>query len=280
MKQFKVFRWVALSALLVSCSPVNYFQMFKTAPDSQVAKTGNNLVYEDDQCKVSYNLWSNGGDAGFVFQNKTNQNIYVDLGESFFILNGMAHNYFRNRVYTTSSSSSVGNSAGFLYSGAVSAQSGDVAAAAGKATSRNAAVTASRGFSVSHAEDRIVCIPPHAAKRIAEYSINNQLIRNCDLFRYPMSKQISTSKYTKANSPLVFSNQIVYSMGEKGVATKLNHEFYVTEITNYPHKLFFGKRTEEFCGEKSLYQTDYFLYAAPENFYIQYSKNPNDNFKH
>jgi len=66
--------------------------MYKAVPNTEVTKTGNNLVYEDDQCKVSYNLWSNGGDAGFVFQNKTDQNIYLDLGESFFIINGVAHN--------------------------------------------------------------------------------------------------------------------------------------------------------------------------------------------
>ncbi len=60
----------------------------------------NSLIYEDDNCIVSYNLWAERGDIGFRCYNKTNSNIYVNLEESFFILNGIAHDYFKNRVYS------------------------------------------------------------------------------------------------------------------------------------------------------------------------------------
>src|SRR5690606_15327834 len=76
----------------------------------EITKSDNSLIYEDNTCMISYNLWSSGGDAGFLFYNKSEQNVYVDLSESFFILNGVADNYYKDRIYTYSFSTGVSNS--------------------------------------------------------------------------------------------------------------------------------------------------------------------------
>ena len=41
------------------------------------------LVYEDANCKISYNFWCEGGYSGFEFHNKTDQMIKIDLSECF-----------------------------------------------------------------------------------------------------------------------------------------------------------------------------------------------------
>ena len=74
------------------------------------------------------------------------------------------------------------------------------------------------------------------SKVITEYSINSSLIRDCDLFKYPSGKQIKSRTFIKSNSPLVFSNRIVYNVEQSITPVKFENEFFVTEITNYPER--------------------------------------------
>jgi hypothetical protein len=105
MKTRKFLFAALISVLLTSCVSTSYFQVYKVSPSDKLVIKDNLLVYEDENCMVSYNLWDEGGNIGFQFFNKTDKNIYLNLEESFFILNGVAYNYYRNRVFTSSSSS-------------------------------------------------------------------------------------------------------------------------------------------------------------------------------
>lgn len=33
------------------------------------------MVYEDDNCTITYNFWKENGEIGFVFTNKTSENL-------------------------------------------------------------------------------------------------------------------------------------------------------------------------------------------------------------
>ena len=92
---------VIIVVLLSSCA-TTFYQVYKTTATNKMANKDNQLVYEDENCKVSYNLWGEGGNIGFRFFNKTDKNISLNLEESFFILNGISYNYYRSRVFTTS----------------------------------------------------------------------------------------------------------------------------------------------------------------------------------
>lgn len=91
--------------LLTSCkSTYQFCQIYETKPDSksqEVKEKDGVLSYEDANCIVSYYLWSEGGNASFVIYNKTNDILHVNLSESFFILNGMAHNYYQEREWSS-----------------------------------------------------------------------------------------------------------------------------------------------------------------------------------
>jgi len=119
--------------------------MYKAAPILDMTVKDDALIFENEDCRISYNLWDEGGNIGFVLYNKTSYNIHVKLDECFFILNGFAFNYFQNRVFTKSNSLTLSTSMkldkSFL------------------------------GSSVSYNEEKDICIPPLASKIVSEFSI-------------------------------------------------------------------------------------------------------------
>src|SRR5690625_7764154 len=78
-----------------SCQSPNYYQIYKTKPISRETNTdGNNpLVYEDENCTISYDFWNHGGNLSFEFPNKTDKTIQLHRDNSFFRKNGIAYDY-------------------------------------------------------------------------------------------------------------------------------------------------------------------------------------------
>lgn len=264
--------------LLSSCATTSFYQVYDVKPIDKSINKSDMLFYEDDNCKITYNLWSDGGNIGFNFYNKTDSKIYIKLNESNFILNDFAYDYFKNRTFTTSENKSASTSKTSTGSVAVTGlniynniQTNQVK------SSILANLSSSVGYAVSIKEDSIVCIPPKTIKRVSEYLINDALIRDCDLFKYPKTKEIKTISYTESESPIVFSNRITYETNSN--VTVVINKFYVSEVTNYPESEFFETKYEEFCGQKSTYSTKYYKHYDTDKFYIKYSKGA-DYWKH
>ncbi|WP_047450948.1 hypothetical protein [Alistipes sp. ZOR0009] len=273
MKTKRILFAALAAALFSSCGSITYYQVYKTASSNELAATSSNLVYEDDNCKVSYNLWSEGGNIGFQFYNKTDHNIYLNLEESFFVLNGISHNYYRSRVFTNSTSSGAASTRSVSATRSVTGVNYlDLVQTDRISAVNTVGLMASSGFSVSYNEEKVVCIPSKTSKVISEYSINKSLLRDCDLFKYPSKKRIRTKNYTKEQSPLVFSNRIAYSLGRTDSLVRFENEFYVKEVVNYPASEVFEYRYEEYCGQKSEAKEKYFKNASADKFYNRYIK--------
>lgn len=238
---------------MTSCS-TTYYQLYKTVPSTDMAQKNGYLVYEDNNCQISYDLWSEQGNIGFRFYNKINKDIYLNLGESYYVRNGIANDYYKNRVFSSSG-------------GKVSV----VTIYGISAGSTNNASTAQK-------EKDVICIPSMTSKIISEYLITENVYRDCNLWRYPQGRQIKTVKFDKNNSPLVFSNRLTYLVENMDIPVILINEFYVTEITNYPEKDFLDKNYEEICGEKRVVITHSHKDVSPDKFYIKYKKL--DEWKH
>ena len=265
--------------LLSSCATPSFYQVYNVKSNQKTITKTDNLVYEDENCKISYNLWADGGNIGFDIYNKTDNKIYVNLNESNFILNGFAYDYYRNRTFTSSESKSASVSRTSTGSLAVTGinvynniQTNQVK------SSSSANISSSVGYAVTIKEDSIICIPAKTTKRISEYSINNTLIRNCDLFKYPSTKKIKTKSYSVEKSPIVFSNPMTYE--SNGNKITVENKFFVSEITNYPSNKFFELKYEEYCGQKKMTKKIKFykLYDT-DRFYIEYKKGQ-DTWKH
>lgn len=235
-----------------SCK-TTFYQVYRTNTTIPVDNQDGKLVFEDATCKVIYDLWDEGGNVGFQLFNKTNENIYVDLGESFFILNGVACDYYKNRIY------SEGNVAGVqqMYS---------------NNKRKNEAFIMSNGktLSISRAELKVVCIPAKSSKVIFEYKITDHVYRDCDMLLYPSKSKVKSLAFTRENSPFIFSNRISYKIGESKDMIRMEHEFYVTQITNYPAAMLEYHAYPSFCGEKANQKELYLREGNPNEFYLRY----------
>ena len=101
MKKRKLIFAFSTMLLMQSCA-TEFYQLYSVKPNQETITKTETLFFEDDNCKISYNLWSNGGDIGFDIYNKTDEKIYVNLNDCNFILNGFAYDYYKNRTFTTS----------------------------------------------------------------------------------------------------------------------------------------------------------------------------------
>ena len=279
-----IFTLLCVACLFTSCSQLyHYVQVFETqSADAKapLAKVDDGLLYEDDNCAIRYILWSEGGESRFVFQNKTDDIIYIDLAKSFFIRNGFANDYFLERTWSESSSKSVSvqtTSSSTSYAsktkslGASATYAGNFgqlpvttmdplattvsankAASSGIAysSSVSSAYASSRASGIAIEEKSILAIPPKSKKVIYEYAIGANLFTDCDLERYP-SEQASMS-FSQEDSPLNFENYITYKIGNNEQELVIANKFFVSKITNYarPYILEFVKR-EKPCQNKT-----------------------------
>jgi len=268
--KFKLLYIFVLTLVFTSCSST-YYQVYKAEAGENIQNTSNGLIYEDDNCRISYDLWTNGGSADFVVKNKTEEDLHLHLGESYFILNGIAYDYFQNRVFMSSQGSATS---------LVSEVNLFNIWQTNKTLSSGSSVAISSVDGISYREKEVVTIPAGTAKSFNEFQVNNQLLRDCDLYLYPNKRQITTKHYSQTDSPLVFGNLLAYTVGEDETLRKIENQFFVSAITNYPENEFIGTERDEFCGEKGSYMKKYFKKSAPDAFYIEYTKKKGDTFKH
>lgn len=277
-KSYLIFTAI-ITVFLASCV-TSFYQVYKAVPADKSIKTDNYLIYEDDNCIVSYDFWGEGGNIGFNIYNKANENIYLNLEQSFFVLNGIAHDYYKNRVYTYSTSSGSNASKAETASKSVSGINYlKLLQTNGIQASNSIGVITSSGSSISYNEEKFICIPSKTSKIINEYTINESLYRDCDLFKYPTKNQIMSKSFTKSDSPIIFSNRITYTVGQSDNQIKFENEFYISEISNYPDTEILESRYDEYCGQKSTTATKYFKNASSDKFYIHYTKGV-DPWKH
>jgi hypothetical protein len=266
--------------VLSSCAIKNFYQVYQVQTTPDIVSQQSQLVYEDENCIVSYNLWGNGGNIGFQFYNKTDKDILLNLGESFFILNGVAFDYYKNRVFTQSASSGASNSRSNSATRAIMGvnYSNLLQTNVNQTTVNSTSVTSS-GYSVAYSESKILCIPSKTARKVSEYDINNALYRDCDLLKYPSANQIKSKSFSKSDSPLVFSNLIAYAVGDSSNFKRFENEFFVSEITNFSESAMMKSGYAVFCGQKSISTLKSFKNISPDKFYIKYVKGA-DTWKH
>ena len=246
MRPLKLYSVIVFTILITSCSPKTFYQVYKVIPSDNLIKIDNQIIFEDENCIVTYNLWKESGKIGFLFTNKTNKNIYINLAESFFIINNYSHSYYKDRIFSNS-------------------------------TSFGATLT--KGSTVSYNEEKIVCIPSGTIKAFNEFNITENIYSDCSLFKYPKKNQIKTKTFSKSESPLIFGNRIAYSIGSSEQIISLENEFYVTEIANYPKNEMLTSEYDEYCGQKSYVKTYYLKNVSSDKFYNKYIKST-DTWKH
>lgn len=248
-------------SVVVSCQST-FYQVYEVDTDN-LKQQENSLVYENDDCKVLYNLWSNGGEVKFAVLNKTDKDIFINMGQSFFVKNGLTTDYYQIRTFTKQTFSQDTYIPGTT--SAMRATSGiwgdNIYMERAKATS----------YSVTTNVAEIVCIPAKCYKLFNYCMVNPSWKKTCDRDKDFPIKNYLVDTYSKATSPMIFKNRIAYGFTKNEAANKhIDNTFWITTITNFSQKAATEKVTEqtECYGQKSTTEQRLFKIGAPNKFYI------------
>ncbi len=266
--------------MLASCSK-NFYQVYQIETD-QLKVSQDALSYENDDCIVSYNLWSKGGNLSFLFTNKTDHSLYLEMSESFFIRNGEAIDYYHEGSTTTSVGYTVSESLqasaallgyinmnGKWYDGTV--------AASDKVTKG-----ASASKSVTLENPKVICIPPFSSKYITSFSIlkTAQLECNNPKQNYPKKVSGNVGSYNAQNTPLSFRNRLAYATSPDSKDFHfIDNSFWMSSYSNYSKKSATKTVTNKPCNTKGNnflnsngIKTTVFTINSANRFYNEYVK--------
>lgn len=264
--------FILFALLILSCSP-SYYQVFQTKSESGIGISGDNLVYEDENVIVYYNLWSDGGRLGFRIYNKTDVNVFFIKEESFLVINGQAFNYYKNRIFSTSKNSSSTLSNGLGFSNMLTGVNSQNKLQSNQTVnSISSSVSLSIQSGESMVEEKVLTIPPKTYKIIYEYDLVGAIYKDCLLKSYPKGKQEEEITFSKENSPLVFKNNLVFKKEGSDKLFPVNNEFFVSEISNYTSMGMFKYDYPDNCGKKSSVRVQFHNHNSPDRFYKSYRK--------
>ena len=249
--------------LAVGCSKATYFQVYQTQPvkaDQCVNKDGK-MSHENGNCVVSYNFFAEDGDAGFWFTNNSDSIVYVNLAESFFILNGNANDYFQGRGWTTTKSSTI----------TISKQERKDKKKKSQESTEGTSTSEMKASQVT--ERSMLIVPPHSTKYVAEFRITTKEMELCGVKDTPKKGKPLGLSYTVDNSPIFFGNYITYTVGSKGKKQHIDDRFFVSEIINVNGGAMYEMvREKDACGKESGEKVEKIRYATPDRFYITYKR--------
>jgi hypothetical protein len=263
---------IAIASILSSCS-TSFYQVYETKASSPVNENENSFVYEDENCIINYNFWTEGGIIWFKFYNKTEDDIHLHLDKSYLVLNDVAMNYYQNRVFTYSTSSGIAISkTGEIQSSITGLNAFNNLQTNKASTSTMRTGTRTSGEAVSFNEEKMIIIPGKTAKILQEHTINSSIYRDCNLLRYPGSKAGSSVNFLETNSPIIFKNLLQYSSKGSEVLKTVENHFFISTISNFNASGMYNYIYPEFCGKKSTIRSKIDVQRSPKKFYNSYRK--------
>lgn len=273
---------------------LEYYQVYQVQPVSEMTQTSTSLVFSDDNCELSYDFWGAGGNVGFMMYNKSDKEVCLNMNQSYYVSNGIAFDYFQNRVFTTSSSNSSSKSSRKTSSSSTSKSSSISGSASGSMIGKvnGNPASGSAGLSlggsrsktntetntetstsvkslttgVNTIEKEVLCIPSQSARIISEYIVNEKVYED----RKFTKKQMKSTKYSEIESPFVFSNLISYTVEGEETPIKVENKFYISEISNKKKNDMIELLPDKDSEEKKPEKKEYFKNPTPNKFYIKY----------
>ena len=270
---FKLVCVIITSLFSVSCTQ-SFYQIY-TMDSKDLKMQDNSLLFENADCQVSYNFWSDGGYVSFAFKNKTDRDIFINMNESFLVVNGNAHNYFEAKTYTYGSafatSIGYGESLGVSLSGKTGVWSNKYytasAGVAASITSKSAIMN-----TVSIKEQEVVCIPANSFKTFSKFCLSPAIYQKCvKKVDYP-SKKVSLAKFDSENSPIMMNNRLTYGFKSDNMDKHIDNVFWLGEIENYSEKSAIERKSEKGCYDYLSKEIKVFKIGTPSQFYRHYQK--------
>lgn len=228
MKKILLLLFIAI--ILSSCGS-SYYQIYDVA--SNIKEQNNQYVVENEDCTVSFNFWDSKGNAAFTFYNKTDNNLYIPLASSSFIMNGYSKSLFDNVDVT---------------------------------------VLVSRTETNTYKSNSIICVAPHSSFVIYDNKLVDRIYKFCDVNKdYP--KGTYGENFTEEDTPLNFRYHILYSYNMNAEQTKaLTPAFYVSRIENFKSKVITESKIVKDCNTYQNIERVSLKNQSPKRFYIKMSR--------
>ena len=270
----KYIQLLLVSLLFSSCSVTSrYYQILELEETSEKTEAE---IFENDQCKITFDFWGKGGKTDFVFENTSSEYIEFHLDSSFVLLNGFVFDLFENREYqkATSFSSSIAQSA--AVSDKVNRNSQNIwglstQARAGVSSSTSSGFTNETGQSEREKPTRI--IPPGGRILVEGVQLLSSSLQYCDLARFPSkktSKEESQKRFNVATTPLKLSIIVCYSNSSGDIGSKLQFDFFIKQVSNLEEDEALEFNLTDECGE-TLFPAERRFKQTPSNsFYRRY----------
>ena len=229
----KYFLLLVVSLLFASCK--SYLQIYDV--DSSSAKTTNEqFVFENEDCKLTYNFWEEWGNASMVFTNKTDKNLFVSLSQSSYIFNGFSSSFYKGI---------------------------------------DDHVVISKFKSKTFRDLPVVCVAPKSSKVIGDLNLIDKIYFFCEKEKDKPKRRYSEN-YNENNSPIKFGYNMVYSTQENCNEIKsLESSFYVSKIENVTKKQEEITSQVQDCLDYSETSVITLKSQSPKRFYIKRFKNMN-----
>lgn len=256
MKKILVLIYLWVLAMLTSCV-ANYYQLLTVKPVGDIQKKEGALVFEDANCKISYYFWSVKGTTCIRFENKTNEDIYLDLAATFYFMNNHAFDLYTGA--TTSNSVTTSRDGSIYWGYGITTGRGEIT-----------------NSTVVMQEQRMVTIPAKMYKIIGETDVHilKSVHRDCGLNLAPSKKEVNSLIFTESDSPYTFGLRLSYYVGNSNDAIRVKNTFYIDQITNYPQSMFKKTVIDDSYGcpgeRTPVKYTDEYFFQSPDAFYIEY----------
>lgn len=283
----KLFNFISLIGaicILLSCSPDIYqFRQIGTISSDNVKLSDKGFEYTDSNITISYNFWSKFGNVSFVITNNTDNNIYLLKDQCFFVQNGWAQDYYKNRTYVETSS--IAQTAGASVETQLYGQLSDntqrminirskPSVSYSSLMSESASGTVSQseqyGYSVETPEQKIICIPAHSSKRFSEFVIRVWPYRACGFTRDPLEEGegVNWSFSSALDSPNSFENRLVFNI--EGKIVPIVNKFYISKLTNIYEPYSYSREEIKDCNGRNVDEFEIERLSGSNKFYINY----------
>ncbi|MGB9852299.1 MAG: hypothetical protein ACPLPX_05480 [Candidatus Kapaibacteriota bacterium] len=243
--------------LFLSCQSTYYFQLFTISYEPQFYQTNDAIIYEDSTCRLLLNFWDVKGKLYITFFNNLNENIILNLDETFFINNMFAIPFFQNRSFE-SQVTSFQRTVTYLENFTNKTNSAD-----NIQTLRTFAQPI-YSTKVIYKENNVAIIPPKSYINIYEPHLNivPYYYDSNLLEKYPEKPR--AVDFIKSNSPFVFRLRFSFETSNTKQKYILDKEFFISSIINM--------HQDEFFKIHKTYRDIYYYpkYESPNRFFIIY----------
>ena len=286
---------------LTSCATA-YQQIASVSSPQMTLRDDGKFRFNADEIIIDYNFWAQNGQVSFIITNDSDRDVYVDLGRSFLVVNGMTFDYYQNRTYTSNASSAVVRSSSYgasntfavanVMSNAFSSSLGNTASATAFSnyssssntfsSSRRSTTSNTINRGIEYVEKECVWVPAHTSRHFCEFSLLEAPYRSCGLARNPSKGEDASVAFTETDSPYAFDNMLMLVID--GEDHRLVNSFYIDRITNILRKQTYDEEDARNCDESKTGEKIHILrYISPNRFYINYeyksSYGDNDRLK-